>query len=218
MPTIAIIDQYPIVRAGLDLFIKNNFKNASVLESDNLDNLLRSGHSKTPDLIVVGTTPGSTKNQCDVIARILRANRDTRVIVYDDCPDFAKLSLYFKSGVTGYITKSSGMDELLNCISDVQIGKKYISNEILDVMLSHWFPARDKGSVKSAHKLTPRENEIVNLLMDGDSVTTISKKLDRRTSTVSTIKKNIFKKLGITSLTELRDSMADSSNNHIVSF
>ncbi|MCE7044690.1 response regulator transcription factor [Dyadobacter sp. CY312] len=209
MPTIAIIDQYPIVRAGLDLFIKNNFKNASVLESDNLDNLLRTGHSISLDLIIIGTTPEPTKNQCDIIARILRANRETRVIVYDDCPDFAKLSLYFKSGVTGYITKSSGMDELLNCISDVQIGKKYISNEILDVMLSHWFPARNKGSVKSASKLTQREYQIGNLLMEGNSVTSISLKLNRKISTVSTIKKNIFKKLGITSLLELKDSMSE---------
>jgi DNA-binding NarL/FixJ family response regulator len=208
MSTIAIIDQYPIVRAGLDFFIKSNFKNASVLESDSLDNLLRARYSLTPDLIIVGTTPEPTKNQCDMIARIRKANGETKVIVYDECPNFSKVSLYFKSGATGYLTKTSGMEELLNCISDVQLGKKYICSKILEVMLSQWSPPKADSSVNRLNALTPRENEIGNLLMEGNSVSSISLKLNRKMSTVSTIKKNIFKKLGITSLMDLKDSMS----------
>jgi DNA-binding NarL/FixJ family response regulator len=158
MSTIAVIDQFPIVRSGLDLFIRSNFNDTTVLESTSFYNFHHVSQNVKPDLFIVGATIETINSQCDFITQYIRTNKSTRVIVYDDCPDFAKLSLYFKSGVTGYITKSSGMDELLNCISDVQIGKKYISNEILDVMLSHWFPARNKGNAKSEHKLTPREH------------------------------------------------------------
>ncbi|MCE7044047.1 response regulator transcription factor [Dyadobacter sp. CY312] len=207
MSSIAIIDQFPIVRSGLDLFIRSNFKDTTVLESTSFYDFHHVSQNASPDLFIIGATIETINSQCDFITQYIRTNKSTKVIVYDDCPTFAKLSLYFKSGVTGYITKSSGMDELLNCILDVQIGKKYISNEILDVMLSHWFPARNKGSVKRAYKLTPRENEIVNLLLEGNSVSAISKNLNRKTSTISTIKKNVFKKLGISNLLELKDSM-----------
>lgn len=48
-------------------------------------------------------------------------------------------------------------------------------------------------------KLSPREQEVADLIIDGISTNDISKKLNIKPNTVSTLKKKIFVKLGVDS-------------------
>ena len=210
MITIAIIDRYPIFRVGLELFIKKNADEISILTSNSLDHFIQFNFTENPDLIILGNTVEAPNIQCSLIIRLKQKNKLTRVIVYDDNPDFIKVSHYFKSGVTGYLTKASDMSELLRCMVDVQNGKTYISNEILEVLLTQWSSSGNAQNAKSKKFLTKREYEIATYLINGNTVSYISKKLQRKVSTISTIKKTIFKKLEVTDLAELKNSLNQS--------
>lgn len=208
MRTIAIVDKYPVVRAGMDVFIRNNFSEISILESDSLDYFEQFNSSKNPDLLIIGNTPESTTRKLEILTLFKRKNELTKIIIYDENPDFTKVSHYFKSGASGYLTKMSDMAELLRCIADVQNGKTYISSEILDVLLEKWSSPGHDTSSQSKKLLTKREYEIAMLLVNGDTISFISQKLQRKVSTISTTKKNIFKKLEITNITDLKNSLS----------
>ncbi|WP_254412692.1 response regulator transcription factor [Dyadobacter diqingensis] len=215
METIAIIDKHPIVRAGLDIFIKTNFNEVSIHEFESFYHFNKAGFKDYPDLFIVGNTVELPSTQCKFIMELQLENHPPKFIIYDEDPDFLKVSLYFKSGVTGYLTKQSDMDELLKCIRDVQNEKNYISNEVLDVLLPKWVSPGDDSAPKNEITLTHREFEIANFLINGCSVSQISKKLQRKASTISTIKKSLFRKLKITTLVDLKDSLQKSIHRQI---
>jgi DNA-binding NarL/FixJ family response regulator len=210
METIAIIDKHPIVRAGLDVFLKNNFNEVSILEFESFYHFNKTSFNNYPDLFIVGNTVELPSTQCKFIMALSVENHPAKVIIYDEDPDFLKVSLYFKSGVTGYLTKQSDMDELLKCIRDVQNGKNHLSNEVLEVLLSKWVSPGNESARQNQITLTHREFEIANFLISGCSVSQISKKLQRKASTISTIKKSLFRKLKITTLVDLKDSLQKS--------
>lgn len=63
------------------------------------------------------------------------------------------------------------------------------------------------NSNKKNIKLSEREFEIAQYLSKGMRVSKIAEKLDRRVSTISTIKKSIFTKLEVDSVVKLADAM-----------
>lgn len=212
MKTIAVIDKHPIVRAGLEVFIKNNFNEVTLLEFDSFHHFNKICLDISPDLFIVGNTVELPNNQCKLIMGLIGKSKQTKVIIYDDSPDFLKVSLYFKSGATGYLSKQSEMEELLKCISEVERGRNYVSNEIMEILIPKWI-SPGKDTVSGNHvTLTHREFEIATFLIDGASVSQISKRLQRKTSTISTIKKNLFRKLQIENLVDLKDSLEKSMN------
>lgn len=59
------------------------------------------------------------------------------------------------------------------------------------------------------YKLSPRENEVAELIIVGVSTTSIAKKLSIKVNTVSTIKKRIFLKVGVSTIVELYKKLKD---------
>ena len=70
----------------------------------------------------------------------------------------------------------------------------------------------DKKSRNTIDKLSDRELEIANLLVEGLGNTQISEKLNLQKSTVSTYKNRIFEKLNISNITELIHSFQSQKN------
>lgn len=205
MESIALIDRHPVVRSGLGAIIKHHFSNVLIHESDNFLQFAASGSGAGIDLIVLGDTSDLIHTQHKSITQIRRINSRFQLIMFEEKPDLAKIAMYSKLGAAGYLTKASDMPEFLKCIADVRAGKYYLSNEILEVMLTNPVECNKPGGRASRSKLTNREYEIAVYLSHGESTSSISKRLDRKASTISTIKKNIFRKLNIKDILKLRD-------------
>lgn len=212
MTTIAIIDKYPMIRMGLELFLKKNFQEAVVLESESLDRFEQNEPDQSPDLFILGYTHDSSVDHYELIVSLKKKYTKAKIIVYDGHPEFSKVASYFQGGVTGYISKSSDGPELLRCISQVENGKNFISNEVMEVLLPKWLPTNHlrKHTVKS---LTSNEYEIARSLANGDRITSIANHRNRKVSTISTIKKNIFKKLNIDHIKDLVQALDRVSEN-----
>lgn len=216
MKTIAVIDKHPVVRAGLEIFIKNNFNEVTIIEFDSFYYFNKVNIDTAPELFIVGNTVELPSQQCSLIMKLKEKNPSAKLIIYDDNPDFLKVSQFVKSGVTGYVTKRSEMTELLNCIAEIQKGKNYFGNDILEVLIPKWATPVDASSQINRITLTHREFEIANYLINGDTVAAISKKLHREVSTIRAIKKNLFNKLKITNLVDLRDSLQKSLDQQVL--
>jgi len=111
--------------------------------------------------------------------------------------EFAGLT---RVGIKNIIYKSADKEELFNAIESALKGKKYYSDEILDLFLD---VNESKYSVDDPKHLTASEVEIVKLIADGLTTKEIAARRNISYHTVNTHRKNIFKKVEVSNASEL---------------
>jgi len=101
-------------------------------------------------------------------------------------------------GVNRYITKFCREDEIYKALDACRNDEKYYCSKVLDIIISKTF-----GQEEQITDLTPREVEIVKLIGQGKMAKEISSMLNVSIHTIYTHRKNIMKKLQISSPVEL---------------
>lgn len=99
------------------------------------------------------------------------------------------------SGVDGYLLKDSAGQELIQCISSVQAGKKYISDNISTFLTDHIALVNSAQLQMIKTLLTPTEKVVLKLISEGKTSTEISTMLFISSNTVDNHRANINKKL-----------------------
>nr|WP_294894006.1 response regulator transcription factor [uncultured Pedobacter sp.] len=100
------------------------------------------------------------------------------------------ISEMIKAGISGFILKSTGKEELINAITQVYEGNNYFSQDITKEMMNTF------GDHSEASRLTNREREIIKLIEKEFSNKQIADQLFISERTVETHRKNIFRKTG----------------------
>jgi DNA-binding NarL/FixJ family response regulator len=103
-------------------------------------------------------------------------------------------------GITNIILKTAGKEEIFDALISVIKGKKYYSNELLDILFEI---DERKNSVEETGHLTTSEIEIVRLISEGLTTKEIASRKFISFHTVITHRKNIFRKLGVSNVSEL---------------
>jgi DNA-binding NarL/FixJ family response regulator len=96
-------------------------------------------------------------------------------------------------GVSGYIIKNTGKDELVNAIRSVASGASYYSQEVKDL----FFTCHSKQNEHPLPKLTPREKEILKNIANEYTTPEIAEALFLTVDTIETHRKNIIQKLNV---------------------
>ncbi len=103
-------------------------------------------------------------------------------------------------GITNIILKSSDKEEIFEALNASVKGKKYYSSELLEIL----FEIKEKtNSGEEPGQLTPSEIEIVRLISEGLTTKEIASRKYISFHTVITHRKNIFRKLGVSNVSEL---------------
>jgi DNA-binding NarL/FixJ family response regulator len=103
-------------------------------------------------------------------------------------------------GINNIILKTAGREEIFEALTSTLRGKKYYSNELLDMLFDI---NEKKNSAEETGQLTASEMEIVKLISEGLTTKEIASRKYISFHTVITHRKNIFRKLGVTSVSEL---------------
>lgn len=110
-----------------------------------------------------------------------------------------------KTGADGYLLKDMEPEDFLKSLQEISIGKLIMDNAISHIILNY-MRNNEQLATKQMHDvslLTPRENEIFNLLVQGLPNKLIAKDLGIVESTVKVHIKSIFKKLNFKSRMEM---------------
>lgn len=206
MNTIALIDNHPIIRTGLGLFLKKSFDEVTVMESDSILSLYTLDPNQVPDLVILGISQSSFNENLGLINATKKYFSSSHIIIYDETPRSSLVLHYLRAGAKGYLTKLNSANELVDCIGEVLKGKRYICNEVFDVILDR-YPFEKMKSSKVNELLTSREFEIAKYLSEGMKTSSIAQKLGRKASTISTTKNNIYKKLHVDNILKLREAI-----------
>lgn len=119
-----------------------------------------------------------------------------KVLIQTAFDDSDKIFNSISNGASGYILKSDNPGKLLQAIEEVYQGGAAMNPAIAQKVLDYFIPrSKDKC-------LTPKENEVLKLLAEGNSYKMIADRLGISYSTVNTHIKHIYAKLHISSLGE----------------
>ena len=121
-------------------------------------------------------------------------------------PSYARKMLQL--GASGYVTKNSSKEEMVNAILEVSAGNKFICQEIKELLSE---AMEEAGTVSPINTLTEREMDVINLIKQGSSSKDISMKLDISIKTVEVHRHNILKKLKLKNAASLIHFMNTSS-------
>jgi DNA-binding NarL/FixJ family response regulator len=210
---IAIIEKSPIVLNGVSTILKSLIDEIEPIECITYQELLMVTEIPIPYFIIYGVNNLSNKECLAEIQIINRAISGASVIVLDDKLDRSIVSELFAEGVQGYLTKLDEISDLKKCIIDVKNGKRYIGSETIIRLLQEQSvenAAKGKGPIRSTRlrshrsQLSTGEQKIASFLCKGKRTSQIAFELGKKPSTISTVKANIFRKLDISNILDLR--------------
>ncbi|NTW52827.1 MAG: response regulator transcription factor [Chlorobiaceae bacterium] len=122
---------------------------------------------------------------------------DSPILILSNAINQMQIKEFNNVGIRNIALKTDDKTELLLAVSSALKGKKAYSGSVLDILL------KLEGPVEDACLLTSSEIEIVRLISSGLSTKEIATKKHISFHTVMTHRKNIFRKLGVSSSPEL---------------
>jgi DNA-binding NarL/FixJ family response regulator len=196
-PRVLLADDHRIVLAGLEALLRDDYE--LVGRAGDGRSLIELARAVPADFIVADISmPGL--NGIDALQAMRREGLDVPVIflTMHTEPAYARRAL--EAGAAGYVLKHAAPQELLQALQVATQGGIYVSREIAAEVLGGpgQRPERDPAS-----GLTPRQREILALLVEGRSAKEIARLLDISHRTVEYHKYQAMETLGVGTNAEL---------------
>jgi len=196
---ILIADDHPVVRHGLKQLLAAERDMIVVGEARNGQEALELGRTLDWDIAVLDySMPG--RSGIDLLKEIKRVHPSRPVLVLSMHPEELHATQVFKAGGAGYLNKETASDELTNAIRKVSKGGRYVSPSLAEKLAGELSPGREK---EPHEMLSDREFRVMWLLASGKSITRIAKEMILSTSTISTYRTRVLRKLGLASNAQL---------------
>ena len=198
MVKIGIVEDNKTTREGLRTIVNLAPGCQCVCVCETAEEALRLLPKHQPDVVLMDIQlPNMSGVEC--VAQLkerLPAVQVIMVTVYQD-PD--RIFRALRAGASGYLLKRATPEQVLNAIRDVQQGGVPMSAEIARKVLAH-FQAQTVATAEM-ETLSPREREILDLLVHGFSNKEISSRLSISVDTIRWHVKRIYHKLHVHSRT-----------------
>ena len=198
-----IADDHTVVRDGLRLLIETQSDMKVVSEASNGREAARQVLRTSPDVVIMDLAMPEL-NGIEATRQIRENCPATKVIILSMHSSSEHIFQALKAGAHGYLLKESAGMEVISAIRVVHSGKRYLSEKIGDQMIDEYIHNREiveTGSPLS--KLSTREREILQLVVEGKSSADIGRTLFISPKTVETYRSRLMQKLGISDLAGL---------------
>jgi len=198
MINILLVDDHAVVREGYRRLLERRADLRIEAEAGSAEEAQQCLRESTPDVIVLDLSlPGM--GGIELTRRILQRNPEARILVFSMHRDPLFASQALRAGALGYVTKSSSPEVLIQAVYKVARREKVLSPDIAPEMALSLL----QGENNPARDLSPREFEILRLLLDGQGVEEIGNLLNISPKTVQNGHYQIKAKLGVKTDIEL---------------
>jgi DNA-binding NarL/FixJ family response regulator len=189
-PCCLIVDDHPVVRAGVRALLAATWKDAEIVETESVDDAKAALNGTDPDVVIVD--PWRAGEDVGLVVDRLQKEIKAPIVVFTSDGGARLLSDALKAGVKGYVRKDSPSDDLIRAIDAARSGEFYV-----DPGLSSTIVLEDGDRTLSA-----RQREILQMLADGMQTDAVAKQLGLSTETVRTHTKRILAKLEASTRTQ----------------
>ena len=189
---IIIADDHKLVREAWASFLNDDERIQVIASTGDASEAVELAKSMRPDVMLmdINQVPFSGLEATKLIHAAQPNIHIIGVSVYSQ-PGYAKKIL--QMGAVGYVTKNSSKEEMVKAIMEVMSGRKYICEEIKNIISEDLIEAKENNYNISI--LTDRELEIIALIKEGKSSKIIGEMLNIALKTVEVHRHNILKKL-----------------------
>jgi len=196
-----LVDDHPIVRQGLALFIDREPDLTVCGEADGANSALQAMRDALPDFVVLDISlDGPDGLELLKTLRGKYPNLPVLVLSMHDESVYAERAL--RAGANGYIMKQEATDKVLTAIRHILGGDVYLSERLTKRMLQQFV----NGSISPRDplaKLSDRELEVYRLIGAGHGTRQIADELHVSTKTVESYQAHIKEKLALRNAREL---------------
>jgi DNA-binding NarL/FixJ family response regulator len=191
MIKIIIVDDHSILRSGLMKILKEESDMQVIAEADGYARLFHLLKKAEPDLILLDISlPG--KNGVEILKELKHLYPRIKVLVLSMHPEDRYSVRAIKAGASGYITKDSAADQLVNAIRLIHQGGKFITPALAEQLAN----SVEINGFKPIHeKLSDREFQILCMIATGLKIKDIASELSLSPATVATYRARILEKM-----------------------
>lgn len=193
--TILLVDDHKLIRESWSFILNSDPRFQVIGETSNVEEAITIAKEKKPKIVLmdINMTPVNGFEATKLIRKFSPASKIIGISMHS-MPAYARRMLQI--GAMGYVTKNSSRDELLTAITEVNSGKKYICDEVKNILAQQEL-VEDGDGQPDMNSLSRREIEVVQLIKEGMSSKEIAIKLDISLKTVEVHRYNVLKKLNL---------------------
>lgn len=199
MINVLIVDDHDLVRTGIRKILDEVPGIKVVGEACDGEEAVRLARKNPPHVVLMDVKmPGI--GGLEATRKLLRMDPDIKVLVLTTISNDLYPARLLKIGASGYITKGSSMDEMVQAIRAVHSGQRYISPEIASQLAFRHVNDKEDSPFDT---LSERELQVMLMITKGTKVQDIAEKLCLSPKTVNSYRYRIFEKLAIKNDVEL---------------
>jgi two-component system response regulator NreC len=167
--SLLLVDDHAVVRTGLRMLLEGENDIEIVGEAENASEALNQISQLKPDVVLMDIGLPDMSG-IDAARRIKELAPDISVLaltIHEDEEYFFKM---LDAGASGYVPKRAAPEELLSAIRVTARGEVYLYPSLAKLLVKDYLAqSMQFKNQATLNGLTPRENEVLTLLADGES-------------------------------------------------
>lgn len=203
--SVLLVDDHTLFRGGLKLLLAQNPIYEVVGEAATIEEACSFVSASAPAIILMDIALPD-HNGIEGTRRILGQAPATKVIMISMYAKIEYVIQSLQAGAAGYIVKDSTPDILLGALASVAQGNYYFDPTVLNEIVQFLIDMHVKAPAVSDElygKLTPREQEVMRLVVKGLSSRAIGEQLFISPKTVENHRTKVMEKLGLSTVIDL---------------
>ena len=200
---VLVVDNHGILRQGIQALIEKHSDMEVVGQADNGLDAVKLARQLQPDVVLMDVTMPKL-NGIEATRQIKSELPDIKVLALSVHAKREFVLDMVRAGVSGYMLKECVFDDLVHAIKVIVAGQSYLSPQIANIVMDSITKDSVFGTVDGDSKaFTPRENQILQLLTEGNSAKQIASQLGLSVKTVEASRRQIMGKIEVDNLVDL---------------
>lgn len=198
MSRLYLVDDHQIMREGLRALLEAR-GHTVVGESDDPTEALADLLRLSPDVLLLDLNLAG-RSGLELQAELQRRQLPVRTVVLTMSAQPHQVAEALRLGASGYVLKGSPASELMAAVAAAVQGKRFLGADVADLALEAFTQAK---VVDPLSLLSPRERQIILMVVQGHSSSAIGGTLHLSPKTVATYRSRLMKKLAVSDVPSL---------------
>jgi DNA-binding NarL/FixJ family response regulator len=209
-----VADDHDIVRNGVRMLLEEKPGWEVVAEAADGREAVEKAKLVQPDVTILDLNMPEL-NGLEAAREILRSV-STKVLILTMCHSDQLIRQALEAGAQGYLLKSDAAGDLVSAVDALRQNKTFFTLKVAQMLLEGYLgdPPKENGdNGKNGSRLTTRQSQILQLLVDGKSSRAVGAALNITVKTAETHRANIMRRLDCHSVSDL---VRYAVRNHII--
>ncbi|MBN9419466.1 hypothetical protein ABS71_19255 [bacterium SCN 62-11] len=196
---VLLVDDHPVFREGLKNVVDSHPKLRVVAEAASVGEALRRLQENRIRLLITDLSLADGTGH-ELLERALPLYPELRALVLSISRQGSDIVRAVQAGASAYLTKSASRDEILRALEEVLEGRSFLHSDVSDAVVGNM---RIPRVLETPTEVTPREAQVLDLLVRGYTPKEIGAELKLSISTVKTHMRSLYRKMKVSTRTQL---------------